>query len=347
VEDSRACILRIFGTRAHNLVFTSGGTESNNLALRGAAVARKRYGRHIVTTRIEHDSVLETCRDLEQQGFQVTYLPVDLEGRVSPEDVVAAVRPDTTLVSVMHANNEIGTILPIAEIAAAVKRQNPQVLVHTDAIKTVGELHIDLPSLGVDLLSFTAHKFYGPKGIGGLLVRKGVKLDAQITGGKQEHHLRAGTESVPLVAGMAEALRLANDEIDAHRAQWQPVRDRLLHGIVKSIPDSRINGCLENRLPTNVNVSLLGVLGEDLVLELSRKGIYASSASACGSGAMKPSHVLKALRLTREAALGSLRLTLGSASRGIDPDALITEIAHAVSLLRSTHYLPARGCAVR
>jgi cysteine desulfurase len=345
VDDARALILRLFQMQTHELIFTSGGTEANNLALRGVAAAYRHRGRHIITTRIEHDSILETCQALERQGSDVTYLPVDREGRISPQQIVAAIRGDTILVSVMHANNEIGTILPISELAAAAKQHKPDLLVHTDAIRTVGELNMDWPSMNVDLISFTAHKFCGPKGIGGLVVRNGVQLEALMTGGNQERRLRGGTESVPLIVGMAEALRLAVEDIDPNRERWQPVRDRLIHGLLSTIPDSRLNGSLVDRLPTNVNLSLLGVLGEDLVLELSRRGIYASSAAACGSGTLMPSHVLRAIGLTREAALGSVRLTLGRAAIGIDTDRVITEIAKAVALFRSTHYVPSNSSA--
>lgn len=342
VEEARQTIADCLGCEAQELVFTSGGSESNNLALRGVALANRDRGRHIVTTRIEHHSVLHTCQDLETEGFGVTYLKVDEYGQVAPEQVARSLREDTILVSIMHANNEIGTIQPIAQITQTVKERKPDVIFHTDAVQTVGHIDTDVEALGVDLLSFTAHKFYGPKGSGGLYVRDGVRLQPQIAGGGQERGLRSGTESVSQIVGMALALKLACEEMQREHAYWIPIRDRLIEGLLSHIEDSRLNGHPSSRLPNNVNVSFLGVSGEDLVLRLDMVGICASMGSACTAGSIEPSHVLTALGLSRAWALGALRLTLGHGCRGIQTDQVVRQVRETVEELRSTSYMPPR-----
>ncbi len=311
VDEVREKIAVLLNCRPSELVFTSGGTESDNLALRGVAMAYRRKGNHIVTTAIEHHAVLHTCRALQDEGFEVTYLPVDEHGLVTPEQVAEAVTDRTILVSIMHANNEIGTIEPLADIVRAVKEKRPDVLVHTDAVQTVGHIPVDVEALGVDLLSFAAHKFYGPKGVGGLFVRRGVKLVPQLTGGGQERNRRSGTENVAGIVGMAKALEIAVAEMPTEIPRLQALRDELIEGVLAQIPDSRLNGHPTQRLPHNANFSFLGVEGEALLLQLDLHGIAASSGSACTSGSLEPSHVLLALGLSHEWALGSLRLTLG------------------------------------
>lgn len=311
VDEARETIAALLNCRPSEIVFTSGGTESDNLALRGVASAYRQKGNHIVTTAIEHHAVLHTCRALQDEGFEVTYLPVDEHGLVVPEQVVEALTDRTILVSIMHANNEIGTIEPLAEIVQAIKEKRPDVLVHTDAVQTVGHIPVDVEALGVDLLSFAAHKFYGPKGVGGLFVRRGVKLVPQLTGGGQERNRRSGTENVAGIVGMAKALELAIAEMPAEIPRLKTLRDELINGVLTQIPGSRLNGHPTQRLPHNANFSFLGVEGEALLLQLDLHGIAASSGSACSSGSLEPSHVLLALGLSHEWALGSLRLTLG------------------------------------
>jgi cysteine desulfurase len=311
VDEAREKIAALLNCRPSELVFTNGGTESDNLALRGVAAAYRQKGNHIITTAIEHHAVLHTCRALQDEGFEVTYLPVDEHGLVTPEQVAEAITDRTILVSIMHANNEIGTMEPLADIVRAVKEKRPDVLVHTDAVQTVGHIPVDVEALGVDLLSFAAHKFYGPKGVGGLFVRRGVKLVPQLTGGGQERNRRSGTENVAGIVGMAKALEIAVAEMPTEIPRLQTLRDELINGVLAQIPDSRLNGHPTQRLPHNANFSFFGVEGEALLLQLDLHGIAASSGSACTSGSLEPSHVLLALGLSREWALGSLRLTLG------------------------------------
>ena len=311
IDEAREKIAQLLNCQPSEIVFTSGGTESDNLALRGVAEAYRHKGNHIVTTAIEHHAVLRTCKALEDMGFFVTYLPVDEHGLVSPEQVAEAVNERTILVSVMHANNEIGTIEPIAEIVRAVKEKRPDTIVHTDAVQTVGHIPVDIQELGVDLLSFSAHKFYGPKGIGGLFVRKGVRFVPQITGGGQERNRRSGTENVAAIVGMAKALELAVEEMPTELPRLQALRDELITGVLSRIPETRLNGHPTLRLPHNANFSFRGIEGEALLLQLDLNGIAASSGSACSSGSLEPSHVLLALGLDYELAIGSLRITLG------------------------------------
>lgn len=311
IDEAREKIAQLLNCQPSEIVFTSGGTESDNLALRGVAEAYRHKGNHIVTTAIEHHAVLRTCKALEDMGFFVTYLPVDEHGLISPEQVAEAVNERTILVSVMHANNEIGTIEPIAEIVRAVKVKRPDTIVHTDAVQTVGHIPVDIQELGVDLLSFSAHKFYGPKGIGGLFVRKGVRFVPQITGGGQERNRRSGTENVAAIVGMAKALELAVEEMPTELPRLQALRDELITGVLSRIPETRLNGHPTLRLPHNANFSFRGIEGEALLLQLDLNGIAASSGSACSSGSLEPSHVLLALGLDYELAIGSLRITLG------------------------------------
>ncbi len=311
VDEAREKISQLLKCQPSEILFTSGGTESDNLAIRGVAEAYCHKGNHIITTQIEHHAVLHTCKALEEKGFEVTYLPVDQHGLVYPEQVADAINERTILVSIMHANNEIGTIEPIEEIVKAVKDKRADVLVHTDAVQTVGHIPVDVREIGVDLLSFSAHKFYGPKGVGGLFVRRGVKLIPQITGGGQERNRRSGTENVAGIVGTAKALEISVSEMPTEMPRLQRLRDELIAKVLSKIPDSLLNGHPSQRLPHNANFSFRGVEGEALLLQLDMHGIAASSGSACSSGSLEPSHVLLALGLPYELAIGSLRLTLG------------------------------------
>ena len=310
LDAARAQVAEVLLADPGEIVFTSGGSEGASLAIRGTAFATAREGRrHLVTTAVEHHAVLHTVQLLAQRhGFEATVVPVNAEGLVDRESVVNAVRPDTALVSVMYANNEVGAIQPVAEIAAAL--HDHPALVHTDAVQAPGHLPINIPTLGVDLLSIAAHKFYGPKGVGALFVRRGVRVSPQIVGGAQERNRRAGTENVAFAVGLGTALERAEDARPTSAAHNTRLRDQLIEGIA-SIPGSRLNGPRRRRLPNNVNVCFAGVESEALLLGLDAAGIAASSGSACTSASLEPSHVLLAMGIEPDLAAGSLRLTTG------------------------------------
>lgn len=339
VDDARERIARILGARMSEIVFTSGGTESDNAALKGVAFALRSLGNHIITTAIEHHAVLHTCYQLEQFGFDVTYLPVDEYGLVDPKDVIDSITDQTILVSVMMANNEIGTIQPIEEIArlvkAEAKRRDRTIIVHTDAVQAAGFLDINARSLGVDLLSLSAHKIYGPKGVGLLYVRRGTPFEEQNAGGGQERQRRSGTENVPGIVGFAEALRLATSEREHNLAHCLRLRHRLEQGVFESIDRVRLNGHPDLRLPSNVNISFEGVEGEPVLLGLDFAGICASSGSACSSASLEPSHVLLAIGLTAEMAQGSLRITVGKDNTDEDVDYLLSVLPAMIGKLRA------------
>jgi len=315
------------------IIFTAGGSESDNWAIKGAAFARRARGRHIITTAIEHHAVLHTCEWLEKQGFEVTYLPVDADGRVSAAAVERAIRPDTILVSVMAANNEIGTLQPVAEIGAVCRARG--VLFHTDAVQAVGAIPLDVQAMNIDLLSLSAHKFHGPKGVGALYVRKGVKLDNLVHGGAQERGFRAGTENLPGIIGLGKAIELAAAGLEANAARMIHLRDRLIAGVMESVPDVRLNGHPTDRLPNNCNLSFKYIEGEALLLRLDLAGIAGSSGSACTSGTLDPSHVLLAIGLPHAIAHGSLRLTLGADTTDADIDAVLERLPPIVADLRA------------
>ena len=345
VDDARERIARILGARMSEIVFTSGGTESDNAALKGVAFALRALGKHIITTAIEHHAVLHTCYQLEQFGFDITYLPVDEHGLVKPQDVVDAVTDETILVSVMMANNEIGTIQPIEEINRLVKaeaaRRNRTVIMHTDAVQAAGFLDINVRSLGIDLLSLSAHKIYGPKGVGLLYVKRGTPFEEQNTGGGQERQRRSGTENVPGIVGFGEALYLAVNERKETSKHCLRLRERLAQGIFETIGGVRLNGHPEHRLPGNVNIAIEGVEGEPVLLGLDFAGVCASSGSACSSASLEPSHVLLAIGLTAEAAQSSLRITLGRDNTEEDVDYLLSILPDMVGKLRSMPSLSA------
>ncbi|MBV9171816.1 MAG: aminotransferase class V-fold PLP-dependent enzyme [Chloroflexi bacterium] len=337
LDDARDRIAQVLNCRANEVLFTGCGSESDNLAVKGAALAQaeQRGFRHIVTTRVEHHAVLHACQWLEKHlGYEVTYLEVDETGRVEPAEVVEAMRPDTALVSVMYANNEIGTIEPVAEVTAAVKAANPRTLVHCDAVQAGGLLPLDMQRLGVDFLALSGHKFYAPKGVGLLYVRRGSPLVHWLSGGGQERGLRAGTENVAYIVGMAAALELAYGELSSRVQHVSRLRDRMIEGVLSSVPGSRLTGHPAQRMPNSASFTIEGADGESLLLNLDQAGIYASSGAACTSGTLEISHVLRALRLPDEQARGSLRLTTGVRSTDADVDHLLEVLPGIVERVR-------------
>jgi len=339
LDTARNTIAGILGCRASDLIVTSGGSESDNLALRGAAWASRNAGRgdHVITTAIEHHAVLHAAERFEQEGFRVTYLGVDGEGFIDLGELEAAVGDDTVLVSVMYVNNEVGTIEPIAEAVRAVKAKNPRAVFHTDAVQAAGLLDLNVDTLGVDMLSIAAHKFYGPKGVGALYVRPRTPLLAQQLGGAQEKNRRAGTENVAGVVGMAEALKLANDELGSRTAHYGALRDRLLFGIPERVPLVRITGPrdADRRAANNASFCFEYIEGEPILMALDLAGIACSSGSACTSGSLEPSHVLTAMGIPEDLARGSMRLTVGTNNTMEDIDYLLDMLPPIVSRLRS------------
>ena len=309
VEEARDSIAKLIGARREEIVFTSGGTEADNYAIKGVAYASEQKGRHIITTSIEHHAVLEPLKFLEERGFEVTYLPVDEYGLVDPKDVEKAITDKTILISVMHANNEIGTIEPIAEIGEIAREKG--VYFHTDAVQAVGHIPVKVNELGVDLLAMSAHKLYGPKGVGALYIRKGTRIISFMHGGEQERRRRASTENVPGIVGFGKAVELARGEMEEEAERLIILRDRLIKGLLERIDRVSLNGHPVKRLPNNVNVSIEFVEGESMLLNLDLEGIAASTGSACSSSSLAPSHVLLALGLSPEQCHGSLRFTLG------------------------------------
>lgn len=333
VEEARRQVAAALNAEPSEIYFTGCGTESDNWAIRGAAYANLRKGKHLITTQIEHHAVLHTCEQLEREGFNVTYLPVDEFGVVRMDALKAAIRPDTTLISVMAANNEIGTIQPIEEIAKLAKERG--ILFHTDAVQAIGSLPFDVKAMGIDLLSLSGHKFHAPKGVGALYIRNGVRLQRLIQGGAQERTQRAGTENVASIVGLGKAIELAAGNIDRHNAQLAAVRDRLIDRILAEIPYTRLNGHRTQRLPGNCNISFRFIEGESLLLALDLKGIAGSSGSACTSGSLDPSHVLLAIGLPHEIAHGSLRLSLSEENTIEQADRVVDALKEIVARLRS------------
>lgn len=324
-------IARVLNCSPAEIIFTSGGTESDNLALRGVAHAMRARGRgkHIVTTAVEHHAVLDVAKQLADDGFEVTFLPVDSVGRVTPQQVVAALREDTVLVSIIYANNEVGTINPIADIGAELKQR--RISFHMDAVQAPGLLPLDVAALHADLLSLSAHKFYGPKGVGLLYVRRGISLTPQMVGGGQQSHRRSGTEPVALIAGMAEALRLAELEREPTVARLIPLRDRLIHGVLQVVPEAALTGHPTERLPGHSSFTLEGVNGDSILLDLNEVGIAASGGSACTTGQQEPSHVLVAMGVHPDRLMGQMRFVLGKHSTAEQVDRLIY---HLVALVQ-------------
>jgi len=334
LEDARRTVARILNAQPTEIVFTSCGTESDNLAIRGTALAAAAKGRrHLITTPIEHHAVLHTVADLvERFDFEVTHVPVDRSGLVDPDGVRAAIRPDTALISVMLANNEVGTIEPVAEIGAIARQFG--VPFHTDAVQAAASMALDVEALQVDLLALSAHKFHGPKGVGLLYVRKGTRLGPVQTGGSQERGRRAGTENVPYIVGMARALELSAEDRAAEFARLLALRERLLAGILARIPDVELTGHRERRLPGHLSLIVRGVEAQSLLIALDLAGIAASSGSACASGAPTPSGVLRAMGYAPDEALGALRLTLGRSNSEADVDTVLEQLPEIVKRVR-------------
>ena len=329
VEESRHKVAHAIGAEAKEIYFTSCGSESDNLAIKGVAFANKERGNHIITTKIEHPAVLHTCQHLEKDGFRVTYLNVDSDGLIN----LKAITPQTILISVMFVNNEIGTIQPIKEIGEIAKKHN--IYFHTDAVQAIGNVRINVNQLNIDLLSMSAHKFYGPKGMGALYVRSGVKFEKIQDGGHQERNMRAGTENVAGIVGLGKAIELAYENFDEYNKKLTDLRDYYFSQVEEKIPDIKINGHRTKRLPGNANISFKFIEGESLLLYLDARGICASSGSACTSGSLDPSHVLLAIGLPHEIAHGSLRVTFGDDNTKEDVDFLVETLVEIVARLRN------------
>jgi len=333
VEEARTKVAALIGARDEETVFTSGGTEADNFALKGVAFANENKGNHIITSSVEHHAVIETCKFLERRGFSVTYLPVDEYGLVAPDDVKKAITNKTILISVMHANNEIGTIEPIAEIGKITREA--EIYFHTDAVQTVGHIPLDVNELGVDLLSMSAHKLYGPKGVGALYIRKGTKLISFMHGGEQERRRRGSTENIPGIVGFGKAVELVQQEMAGEAERLTHLRDHLIKGLLERMDHTRLNGHPLKRLPNNVNISVDFVEGESMILNLDLDGICASTGSACSSSSLEPSHVLLAMGLSHEQAHGSLRFSLGKWTTEKEIEQVLDTLPRIVAKLRA------------
>ncbi len=333
LEDAREAVADFLGAKLEEIVFTSGGTESDNQAIFGVASSLEKKGNHIITSAIEHHAVLEPCKILEKKGFEVTYLKVNKDGRVLPEDVLRAVTDKTILISVMHANNEIGVIQPITEIGQIAKAKN--IIFHTDAVQTVGHIPVNVDELNVDLLSLSAHKFYGPKGVGALYIRKGTRVNRLLQGGDQERGRRASTSNVSGIVGLGEAIRICKGRMSQEVKEQSELRDVLIKGILEKIESTYLNGHPSLRLPNNVNISFEYIEGESILLNLDMLGIAASTGSACTSSSLEPSHVLLAIGRNHEMAHGSLRFTLGRWTKRSEVDYLLEALPSIVGKLRA------------
>jgi cysteine desulfurase len=333
VEDSREMLASSLGAKPEEIIFTSGGTESNNNVIFGATESLKNKGNHIITSAIEHHAISEPCSFLEKKGFKVTYVKVDREGLVSPEDVKKAITDKTILISIMHANNEIGTIQPIKEIGELAKEKG--IYFHADAVQTVGHIPVNVNDLNVDFLSLSSHKFYGPKGVGALYIRKGVRIERLLYGGDQERGRRPSTYNTPGIVGLGKAIELCCKNIDNETKEQIRLRDRMITEIPKVIPDVKLNGHAKIRLPNNVNFSIRYIEGESILLSLDMLGIALSTGSACTSSSLEPSHVLLAIGLDHATAHGSLRITMGRWTKESDIDYLLEHLPKVVDRLRA------------
>lgn len=332
VEESREKIAKVLNCKPSEIYFTSGGSESDNTAIKGIARANRSKGNHIITSKIEHPAVLETCKQLEKEGFEISYISVDENGMINLEELKKSIKPTTILITIMFANNEIGTIQPIEEIGKIAKENN--VYFHTDAVQAVGSVEIDVQKLNIDSLSLSGHKFYGPKGIGALYVRTGIKFEKFVDGGHQERNKRAGTENVAGIVGIGKAIEHAYNNLDKHNNKIKELRNYYVEQVKEKIPYIKINGDMKKRLPGNSNISFRFIEGEGLLLNLDLKGICASSGSACTSGSLSPSHVLLAIGLPHEIAHGSLRVTIGKYNTKEEIDYLVESLVEIVNRLR-------------
>ena len=332
IEEARGKVAALIGSKSEEVIFTSGGSEADNFAVNGTALARESKGNHIITSAIEHHAVLEVCKYLGKRGFEVTNLPVDSYGMVDPQEVRKAITDKTILISIMHANNEVGTVEPIEEIGKIARESG--ICFHTDAVQTTGHIPINVDELGVDLLSISAHKLYGPKGMGALYIRKGTKLLPLIRGGDQERRLRAGTQNVPSIVGFGKAAEIAWGEMPDEAKRLTQLRDRLIKGVLDRIDHTRLNGHPQRRLPNNVNIGVEFIEGESMLLALDFEGICVSTGSACTSSSLEPSHVLLAMGIPHERAHGSLRFSLGKWTRDEDIDRVIEVLPGIVDRYR-------------
>ena len=332
VEEARTKVAALINCKPNEIYFTGCGTESDNMAIKGVAYANWRKGKHIITSKIEHPAILHTCQNLQNHGFEVTYLDVDKNGFINLDELKNAIRNDTILISIMFANNEIGTIQPIHEIAQIAKMYN--IIFHTDSVQACGNVPIDVQKMGIDMLSLSGHKLYAPKGIGALYVRNGIQFEKFMDGGHQEKNKRAGTENVPGIIGLGKACEVAKNNLNNHMKHLQEMRDYYISQVKERIPNIKLNGSLEKRLPGNANFSFEGIDGESLLLNLDAKGICASSGSACTTGSTSPSHVLLAIGLSPESANGALRTTFGEENTKEDVDYLVENLAEIVEGLR-------------
>ena len=333
VDEARAIIATAFNAKPQEIYITSGGTESDNWALRGVATANKKFGKHIITTAVEHPAILQTCKELEKNGYEITYLPTGKDGRISVDELISAVRDDTIMVSVMFANNETGAIQPIKEIGGFCKDNG--IIFHTDAVQAVGSIKIDVNEYNIDMLSLSAHKFHGPKGIGVLYIRSGVKIDRLLFGGHQERTYRAGTTNTPGIVGMAKALALTLAEMEESNKKIKAMRDHFIKRVKSEIPYTKINGGMEHRLVNNANMSFDFIEGESILMRLDLKGIAVSSGSACSSGSLEPSHVILATGATIEEAHSSIRFTFGKDNTMEETDYVVDVLREEVAKLRS------------
>ena len=332
VEDSREKIAQVLNCKSNEIYFTAGGSESDNTAIKGIARANKLKGNHIITSKIEHPAVLETCKNLEKEGFEVTYISVDENGIINLEELKKSVKDTTVLITIMFANNEIGTVQPIEEIGKIAKEKN--IYFHTDAVQAVGSIKIDVQKLNIDSLSLSGHKLYGPKGLGALYVKSGIKFEKFVDGGHQERNKRAGTENVAGIVGIGKAIEIAYSDLEEHNKKIKELRDYYVAQVTSKIPYVKVNGDMKKRLPGNSNISFRFIEGEGLLLNLDLKGVCASSGSACTSGSLDPSHVLLAIGLPHEIAHGSLRITIGKYNTKKEIDYLVENLIEIVNRLR-------------
>ena len=339
MEESRRLVAHAIGARSSEICFTSGGTESDNSAIKGVAMAMKNLGDHIITTSIEHHAVLHTCHQMEQFGFNVTYIPVDDNGIVSVNDVINAITDKTVLVSIMLANNEIGTIQPIKEISEKIKQyaetKERTIIIHTDAVQAVGHIPVNVKDLGVDILSMSAHKFYGPRGVGAMYIKRGTPFEPLIMGGGQERQRRSGTENIPGIVGLSKALELSIEDMELESIRQIAIRDHIFDYLESNIEGMLINGDRNNRLPNNVNISFSGIEGESVLLALDLSGVSASSGSACSSASVEPSHVLLSIGRSAEQARGTVRITIGKSTTDDDVEYLLNLLPNIVMKLKN------------